>query len=198
MSSDRVLKADHVDSAKTGVIVAVAVLVLILYAILGCDRDWVVIGGLLLDGAGAVLLATPDLRKFRARSYAGKLQQIYDHRFRNPEEGLFATEPSWEGVFLDEMDYIFGGRDVSEDSVFRIRELGNAERGTNLVLYHKPHQDADGKPMSVSNVQRKILQSIRREEMRIRRGGMLLLVTGFAFQIVGLLFDWMPFAGIVC
>ena len=168
------------------------------YLWIGCGRDWVVIGGLCLDVMGALLLASPDLEKYRQYSRLGQLYRLHPIIVDNPRERYISRHTTENEIFLEEMREIFNGKRVGEESIFRIKKLGGNQNPVNYVLSHKMNPSRDDKKISISNVDRHFQESIRKEKSAVRRLGAITLLSGFSLQIVGLVVDSTPFVYGLC
>jgi hypothetical protein len=139
------------------------------YWLLGCGRDWVIIGGLVIDVIGALLIASPDLKSFRERSYEGQLQQAYDAELIDRSAHFIPKQIDWYPVFLSEMDDAFH-RPVTESSEFFIEEQIDTYN-----IFHRPKPGVDAQRMSVSVMGEQMRDTIDAEDSRIRRAGAALL-----------------------
>lgn len=186
------VRAESVKKAGYGAAVIILVGIGASYLLLGCSRDWVVIGGLVMDGIGALLIAAPDLKWFRERSYAGQLQRAYDAEVIDRSAHYIPEHVDWYPVFLSEMDDAFH-RPVTESSEFNIEEVVDT-----YTIFHQPKPGVDAQPMSVSVMGQQMRETIDTEKSQIRRIGALLLIFGFGVQILGYLFDGTLGFGIIC
>ena len=162
------------------------------YWLLGCSRDWVIIGGLVIDGIGALLIAAPDLKSFRERSYAGQLQKAYDAEVIDRSAHYISKHVDWYPVFLSEMDDAFH-RPVTESSEFNIKQVVNT-----YTIFHRPKPGVNAQPMSVAVMGQRMRETIDDEKSQIRRTGAALLIFGFGVQLLGYVFDGTLGLGIIC
>ena len=186
------LKAEDFKTFVVLAIFVVTVPVALLYVSGFCNRDWVVVGGLTLDVLGAFLLAAPDIAAFQENSYAGQLRTIREIVVIDPKERFISKRMISSDVFIEEMDKVFGGEQVSKDSIFKIKEMRENGHPVNYILIHQTGLDSDGQPISLSNVDRHFREKIESEDARVRRAGVILLSVGFISQILGLLVTEAP------
>lgn len=188
----KAVRAESVQKAGYGAVVIVLLGIAASYWLLGCSRDWVIIGGLVVDGIGALLIAAPDLKSFRKRSYAGQLQGAYDAEVIDRSSHFIPKQVDWYPVFLSEMDDAFH-RPVTESSEFFIEEQIDTYN-----IFHRPKPGVDAQRMSVSVMGKQMRDTIDAENSRIRRTGAALLLFGFGTQILGYLFDGTFGLGLLC
>lgn len=192
------LEAKRLKLVLMASVFAVLVFVAVLYLLVGCEQDWVVIGGLCLDIIGAFLFAAPDLEKYRKNSRVGRLHTLHRRVVSDPKERYISKMTTTDETFLDVMDDTFGGEQVSESSIFQIRKLGGRGLPVNYLLSHKKEENADDKKVSLANVDRNFRENIRKEESAVRRLGAMSLLTGFSLQILGLTINQIPLIIPIC
>jgi len=186
------VRADSVKKAGYGAAVVVLLGIGASYWLLGCGRDWVIIGGLVIDGIGALLIAAPDLKSFRERSYAGQLQKAYDAEVIDRSAHYIPEHVDWYPVFLSEMDEAFH-RPVTESSEFNIEQVVDTYN-----IFHRPKPGVDAPPMPVSVMGQQMRETIDTEKSQIRRTGAALLIFGFGVQFLGYIFDGNLGLGLIC
>ena len=195
---DITINSDTLRRFVTAYVSAISVGIIALYLTLGCERDWVVIGGLCFDLAGALLLAGPDTKWYRRHSRLGRLESLRLRVTKNPKERVLPDSITDDQLFIDVMKDSFGGEPVSKSSVFEIKTLGGGNIPENDVLSHRKDWDSDGRLQSLSNIERDFQNYIREESDFVRSIGSKALILGFGLQILGLSFSQVPFLPSLC
>ncbi|MFB6193563.1 MAG: hypothetical protein ABEI75_00735 [Halobaculum sp.] len=153
------------------VITGVLVTVWVFYVVVGCRHDWLVAGGLLLDGIGASLLARPDLKRFSEGTRLFRLKRATEEMDAlapisvEPGSDLFGVldESIRNYESLDEPQRI----DIGEENVEVAQEDGS------VVVIERPR------------VELELVSQIENLERSPRQIGLSLLVVGFGVQLVG-------------
>lgn len=153
------------------VVVVVLVAATVVYVHVGCHRDWVMIGGLVVDGVGAGLLAKPDIERLAEGSTLWRLREARD------ELAVF------DSVTLESDNELFA---VVEPSVQEVEPVDSPRRlvfESGVIWVEK----SDGGRVEVSRppVELDVARRMHERERSVRRLGLFVLLAGFGLQVVG-------------
>jgi hypothetical protein len=140
-----------------------------LYVVVGCDTDWAVQVGLLLDILGAVGLGILEFPRLGGHCYARRLRKFH-HELLG--EGAPPLTPRRETFLQD----VF--KDLPSDPEFTI------EHGELLVKSRDDPTDP-GDSFSLEVVQRRLDSLASDESDRLKQVAVSLLIGGFSLQLLG-------------
>lgn len=153
------------------VTVFVTGIVILAYAVIGCDPDWVIIGGLMLDILGAIGLVVLDIPALASHTYVEDLRKLQQD-LSNTEPPTIRPDSDTHRILLSSVgEYV----DLQEPVEFSIN-------GNSLQIKNDHDEN-----ISLLIVQQRLRRQIARESGRLRRGGLYLLSIGFGLQAAGII-----------
>jgi hypothetical protein len=155
------------------------ILIFAVYCLAGNSRNWFVLFGLLTDITGAIVLAIPDLPRYRELFYAGHLDRALGKMktdFKGP--GRITPSEPWYDTFRDFLDSEVILEEIPDDAWFEIDRHDRFSPLNNRMQAIQP-------TIAFRNIERDFNWKIRELEGRIRRNGIVVLGIGFFIQILG-------------
>lgn len=165
-----------------------------MYLLLGCENNWLVITGLLLDILGALILAVPDVPRLWSRTIIGDLRASVEQISKRTLSNVTTDELIYCALYetIDERLEIEG------DATFNlVRTSSTTELNVDgpLRLYNTSElefvvRDDSNSPIHFypSYIVESLRNKIHTESGRFRRLGLYLIVIGFSVQAISMVF----------
>lgn len=172
--------------AITATLALIGIGVLGAYETSGCQRDWAVIGGVVLNAAGTLGIAAVEIPRQFNRLYLHQLDELDQalSALYHPADELAPETQLWLIAFLDEFR-------LSDEPVV------TAEVDGEEVRVYEADCDSPTETMRREVVATLLRRRIDVEERRWRWIGISLLGIGFGVQVGGLLYNG-TVSGLIC
>jgi len=158
------------------------------YFILGCENDWLLVSGLLLDILGALTLAVPDVPRLWSQTIIDDLRTAVDRLSKGTLDEITESDAIYDALYetVDERLSLQGAATFE-----LVKTLSVTDLGTDVPLRLHPAfeqefivDDASDSPIHFAPAY--IIESLRNkihaESGRFRRLGLYLIVVGFSVQ----------------